>query len=106
MPIITEPNGKRRRTGLLALLAIPGVILLLLAGLVAWSWGQPVHLDIGAGTIRFGRTPVWQDFHFAPGFFPQSAQSGYVAVDVPGTLDVPYGSPYVIAWDWRYRLRW
>jgi hypothetical protein len=100
MPILAEPDRKRRRTWLLALLAMPGAIFLLLAGLVAWSWDHPVHVEIGGGAVSMSRTPLLQSFHWESGLHITGSRSGYFAIDVPLDPSAPYGNPYVIRWGW------
>jgi hypothetical protein len=58
MPILTEAAlGERtRRSWLIALLAVPGVGVLLLVFVLAWGWFHPTYLDFGgAKGIRVGR---------------------------------------------------
>ena len=49
MPILAQPNphAKRRRPWLWVLLGGPGMVLVLLLGLVAWSWDHPRRLGLG-----------------------------------------------------------
>jgi hypothetical protein len=48
MPILTQPTpASQRRPWLWVVFGVPGVVLALLVGLVAWSWGRPVKIGVG-----------------------------------------------------------
>lgn len=70
MPILTQPVSRspRRRPWLWVLLAVPGLVFLLMAGLVGWSWFRPVKLAYGECEVAFGRC-------FTPGI-PGAPESG------------------------------
>jgi hypothetical protein len=58
MPILTQPASRspRRRPWLWVVLVVPGVLFLLLVGLVAWSWNEPVQFSIPVHFVLPTRT--------------------------------------------------
>jgi hypothetical protein len=104
MPILTQPDPhpKRRRPWLWVLLGVPGVVLALLVGLVAWSWEKPVLLgNVGRG-ISFSRTSQ----ELAP--FSSHSAAGYAWLHQPGfgwcAIKLPGGPKsgwYGVFWYWR-----
>lgn len=94
MPLLPEASPpKARHSWLLALLGLPGVLVLLLAGLVAWSWNQPVELSFGQSYLRWG---FRDSRRVQPGM--SLGAGGYVAVAFPdflggGIYAVDYSAP-------------
>jgi hypothetical protein len=58
MPILAQNDShpKRRRPRLWVLLAVPGLVVLLLVGLVAWSWDRPVTVRFADQALYCGYT--------------------------------------------------
>jgi hypothetical protein len=69
MPLLTAtdpPRKHRAPAWLWALLAVPGIILVLLVGLVAWTWDHPVSFRVGDRWVRMWRFPA-DTAPFGPG---------------------------------------
>jgi hypothetical protein len=99
MPILTQPTpaSQRRRPWLWVVLGLPGMVLALLVGLVAWSWDHPITFAAGKTTIGLGRTLYEVSRPYAPGWDRRREPLNVLAVPVPGD-DNRYKSPYVIYW--------
>jgi hypothetical protein len=98
MPILIQPTpaSQRRRPWLWALLGVPGVVGLLLTGLVMWSWDHPVKGTFGRTKISFGRAAMSQSVITTP-TWDFGATGGFVVAPVPGDSNRSI-NPYVVDW--------
>jgi hypothetical protein len=94
MPIRTQPDPhpKRRRPWLWALLSVPGVLVLLVAGLGVWGC-------LGYRHYTFGRHAVWFGRHrgnLPTGLYPPLKVPGFgFLLLIPDTLG---GGNYEVSW--------
>ena len=55
MPLLTQPASlSQRRPWLWLLLSVPGALVVLLIGLVAWSFSEPITLEAGGHGVGLG----------------------------------------------------
>jgi hypothetical protein len=101
MPILTQPDPhpKRHRLRLWVLLGVPGVILALLAGLVAWSWMQERVVTVGSHRFWYGRTKAFGNGRPATGHTvwsrSPSGDEGMLLLSIPDYLG---GGYYGVSW--------
>jgi hypothetical protein len=55
MPLLTTTEPREKRLASLWVRPLAVVVLLLLLGLVGWSWVQPVEIPLGHQGLAFGR---------------------------------------------------
>ena len=101
MPILTQPTTPPayRRPWLWVLLGVPGVVLVLLVSLVAWSWDHPVEYITEQCGLCFGgwnarTTAEWEILY--PGTVGRGNWGKFVFV-------LPDHSLYLVIWreDWQ-----
>jgi hypothetical protein len=99
MPILTQPTSasQRRRPWLWVLLGVPGGVLALLVGLVAWSFYQPVTFRFGSHQAGLGCGMKGADAFsasLAPESKPRPGLQSHL-IDLPAFLG---GDTYIIWW--------
>lgn len=93
MPILCEANQRKRRVSVKGLLAVPGVVVLILVGVIAWTWVSPTTFNFGHASLFMG---FRQD---GPrgwgGLTIMNRYQGMYVIEIPDSLG---GGVYGVTW--------
>ena len=99
MPILTQPtsHSQRRRPWLWVFLGVPGVVSVLLMGVVVRGWFLPVELALGK--VRVGFLHLGFISSSPSGWAPRLGSEGQFVFHLPGDQkDRRWRYVYIIHW--------
>jgi hypothetical protein len=101
MPILAQPNPhpKRRCPWLWGLLGGPGIVFLLVTGVMAWSWNHHIAFQVGRILVLVERSE-----RSSPISGPNMLVTNHYSRGPLGwdhTISLPDGSSYFLLIDWR-----